>query len=887
MHLSRLFLLFFTTLLLRINAQLPLRNPIDLIGLLKLNESSEVNVLYSKKVYTLISPASSPILDIDPQVNLTTIAFRISVRANYATHGTLLAITNPITKEVIFKLEFSQSLYDLYYMKVKVHLPAGKIVTLNIDSFDSSTWSNLVFILTPHQVFMYDTGDCMSGDSDSISDVVWPENLEDFSLYFGTSGEAQSRTMTGIEVSELFFYSGPQAYTQLCRPFGTESPTIDCPPGSLDPECDDLGSSGSGDYSGEYPTTLPTTDPTPPSSKGEPGAPGSVGSIGPKGEKGNTTVVTQTGQKGIKGETGTAGINGTSGSKGERGDQGLPGKKGQKGDEVEWDRVEEEIEDIIENSTLSIQSVYPTCDEVRSCLTNDTLSSMRGEKGNKGGHGDRGQRGSKGEIGSTGLKGEVGFAGVPGDKGVGGDVGLQGDVGAPGRDGRRGDPGVQGPPGEAVVGARGEKGGEGEAGVDGRDGDVGQPGPLGPQGTPGPPGVVRNVIGPAGRNGSKGRPGGKGETGELGVKGDTGSIGPSGRIGDKGSKGETGPAGVDGVGEVGEKGAKGESASLNLTDEYVKSAAGRLTDLLDLKGEKGADGESGVKGEPGRQGFPGIPGPQGAKGPPGKTSNGTKVVHARSGQEMAAVSEPGSLVYRSDLGKMAFLSLDGWLEIRASVTPWVEIVDVGSPSNPDSGSYCGDGVVDDNEECDSTNLSKLTCKLLRGDLYKGELRCTSQCTLDITGCQLSSIVVFGLSTPVSGRLEGITGADNLCNRESLSGYYKAYIYSFNRNPALLVPHRYHFLPVKNSLAQTMYNSWSELLSDTLFETAEANLLTESGDVITGPGYWVGGRDNNCRNWNSQQASDTGLSSLKNAEGYASTPSTCNRALSIICVLIAF
>ena len=884
MHLSGLFLLFFTTLLVQINAQLPLRNPIDLIGLLKLNESSEVNVLYSKKVYTLISPASRPILDIDPLVNLTTIAFRISVRANYATHGTLLAITNPVTEEVLFKLEFSQSLYDLYYMKVKVHLPAGKTVTLNIDSFDSSTWSNIVFILTPHQVFMYDTSDCLSGDSDSIPDLVWPENLEDYSLYFGTSGESQSRTMTGIEVSELFFYSGPQAYTQLCRPFSTEPPIIDCPPGSLDQECNDLGSSGSGDFSGEYSTTPP---PPPPSFKGEPGAPGSVGPIGPQGEKGNTTVVTQTGQKGSKGETGAAGINGTTGGKGERGDLGLLGKKGQKGEGVEWDRVEEEIEDIIENSTLSAQSAYPTCDQVRACLTNDTLSSMRGEKGSKGEHGDRGQRGSKGEIGSTGLRGEVGPAGVTGEEGMKGDDGLQGDVGLPGREGRQGDPGVQGPLGEAVVGASGEKGERGEAGVDGRDGEVGQPGPSGPEGIPGPPGVIQDVIGPAGRNGSKGRPGVKGEMGESGVKGDTGSSGPNGRIGEKGSKGETGPAGVDGVGENGEKGDKGETASLNLTDEYVRSAAGRLTDLLNLKGEKGADGESGGKGESGRQGFPGIPGPQGPKGPPGKTSNGTKVVHARSGEEMAVVSEPGSLVYRSDLGKMAFLSLDGWLEIRASVTPWVEIVDVGSPSNPDSGSYCGDSVVDDNEECDTTNFNELTCKLLRGDLYEGELRCTSQCTLDIMGCQLSSIVIFGLSTPVSGRLEGITGADNLCNRESVTGYYKAFVHSFNRNPALLVPRRYHFLPVKNSLAQTMYNSWAELLLDTLFEDAGANLLTYSGDMITNPGYWVGEQDNNCRNWNSQQASDTGLSSLKNTDGYARTPSTCNKLFPIICVLIAF
>ena len=895
MSLPKLFLFLFATILLQLYAQNELRDPIDLIDLLKLNESSEVNILYSKKVYTVTSSASRPLLELDPAVNLSALAFRVSIRANYATHGTFLAITNPKTNKVLFKIEFSQSLYDLYYMKVQVSLPSSQSVTLNVQSFDSSTWSHFVLILTQYRIFLYDKTDCLSGDSELIPNIDWPTNLEDYSLFLATTGEDQARTMTGIDLSELYLYSGPQAYSQLCRPF-------DILPPDPDPDCMTWrdGMSGSGEYdpdcvspsgSGESPDVdIPTSSPGSSGEKGEPGVSGVAGPPGYKGEKGDTTVVTQSAPRGEKGDTGVSGRDGDTGIKGLKGDTGVNGEKGQKGEEVEWDRVEEEIEDIIANTTLAVESIQPVCEQVKSCLNNELLASITGEKGLKGDHGVRGQRGSKGELGLRGAKGESGSVGAAGQSGTKGEEGNQGANGLPGVKGERGEQGLEGPPGETTLGVKGEEGerGErGEIGVAGRDGSTGPIGPSGPTGSSGPPGIVPPNLLVAGRNGSKGATGEKGDAGDPGIKGAVGSSGLNGKRGENGASGEVGPPGIDGEGYVGAKGEKGEPASMNVTDEYLRSAVGRMSDLLNLKGEPGQGGESGPKGDSGRQGFPGIPGPQGAKGDSGKASSGTRIFHTRSGQEMAAVNEPGSLVYRSDLGKMAFLSLDGWLEIRASVTPWVEIVDVGSTNVPESGSYCGNEIVDDNEECDTNNFNELTCKLLRGDLYEGELRCTSHCTLDITGCQLSSIVLFGLSTPVSGRLEGVTGADNLCNQDSVVGYYKAYIYSFNRNPAALVPYRYHFLPVKNALAQTMYESWAELLRDTLFDEAMADLLTSSGERIASSGYWIGGRDNNCRNWNSRQASDTGLSTIKRANGYTQTPSTCNKILPIICVLISF
>ena len=880
--LSRLFLFLSAAFLLQLYAQDGLSDPIDLIDFLRLNESSTINILYSEKVYTVTSSTSRPLLELDPAVNLSSLSFRVSIRASYSTQGTLLAITNPQTDHVLFKIHFSQSLYDLYYMKVQISFPSGQSVNLNVQSFDSRTWSHFVFILTQNRIYLYDKTDCLSGDSESIPEIEWPTDLEDYSLFLATTGEDHADTMTGIDLSELYLYSGPQAYNTFCRPLDPVTPT-------LEPECITFGDgmSGSGEYdpdcitasgSGEGPDEEdPTNDPSTSHEKGDRGSPGVAGSPGSKGEKGDISVVTQSGPRGEKGDTGVSGRDGAEGTKGEK---GVDGDQGQKGEGAEWDRIEEEIEEIIENTTDSSQLV---CEQVQACLNN---ASRIGEKGMKGEHGDRGQRGSKGEPGLSGPEGESGAVGAAGQSGMKGEAGNQGSSGPSGVKGEKGGQGLEGPSGKSIPGTKGEKGdyGErGEVGVSGRDGSSGPIGPRGPIGLSGPPGTVHPDLIVAGRNGSKGAAGEKGDRGNSGIKGAVGSSGLNGNPGDKGAIGEVGPQGIAGEGYVGVKGEKGDPASMNLTDEYLTSAVGRMPELLNLKGEQGQAGATGSKGDSGRQGFPGIPGPQGANGEVGKTSNGTRVFHARSGEEMASVNEPGSLVYRSDLGKMAFLSLDGWLEIRASVTPWVEIVDVGSTSAPQPGSYCGNKIVDDDEECDSNNLNELTCKLLRGDLYEGELRCTSHCTLDITGCQLSSIVLFGLSTPVSGRLEGVTGADNLCNQDSGAGYYKAYLYSFNRNPAALVPYRYHFLPVKNALAQTMYESWAELLRASVFNGAAAELLTSSGERVTSSGYWIGGRDNNCRNWNSQQSSDTGLSS----NGYSQTPSTCNEKLSLVCVLISF
>jgi len=47
--------------------------------------------------------------------------------------------------------------------------------------------------------------------------------------------------------------------------------------------------------------------------------------------------------------------------------------------------------------------------------------------------------------------------------------------------------------------------------------------------------------------------------------------------------------------------------------------------------------------------------------------------------------------------------------------------------------YCGDGIVDADEECDGTNMDGATCETL--GFYNGLLRCDTSCSFDVTQCE--------------------------------------------------------------------------------------------------------------------------------------------------------
>src|SRR3989344_1516143 len=54
-----------------------------------------------------------------------------------------------------------------------------------------------------------------------------------------------------------------------------------------------------------------------------------------------------------------------------------------------------------------------------------------------------------------------------------------------------------------------------------------------------------------------------------------------------------------------------------------------------------------------------------------------------------------------------------------------------------SGTYCGDGAINNLEQCDGTDLGEATCETEMGLGSTGSLSCTDLCTLDTSGCLVS------------------------------------------------------------------------------------------------------------------------------------------------------
>ncbi|MBN2724387.1 MAG: hypothetical protein JXR95_09980 [Deltaproteobacteria bacterium] len=97
----------------------------------------------------------------------------------------------------------------------------------------------------------------------------------------------------------------------------------------------------------------------------------------------------------------------------------------------------------------------------------------------------------------------------------------------------------------------------------------------------------------------------------------------------------------------------------------------------------------------------------------------------------------------------------------------------------DSGSskMCGNGNIDENEECDTENLFGQTCETL--GYYGGNLSCNDQCTFDTTSCELAGICgdgtiqnlheecdetdLAGASCESKGYRGGTLGCDNSCH----------------------------------------------------------------------------------------------------------------------------
>ncbi|XP_074799415.1 acetylcholinesterase collagenic tail peptide isoform X2 [Natator depressus] len=339
--------------------------------------------------------------------------------------------------------------------------------------------------------------------------------------------------------------------------------------------------------------------------------------------------------------------------------------------------------------------------------------------------------------------------------------------GPPGPQGPQGIPGVMGPKGEkGEIGRPGRKGRPGPPGVPGMPGPIGWPGPMGPKGEKGDLGVMglpgtRGPIGSKGYPGSRGEKGARGERGDKGLKGDKGEMGPKGEPGVPGHRGP--------IGRPGKRGKQGQ------------------------KGDIGPAGIMGPPGRPGPSGQPGPPGPsvsgqlaigpkgeRGLPGPPGrclcKPSQNVNIPpyeesvigHSypkvpaifvvNNQEELDRLNTENALAFRRDQRSLYFKDTIGWLPIQ--LTPFYPV-----DYPVEDGSTCGDGIIQDGEECDDGNtivtddcirchhaycgdgyrhegvedcdgkdFGYLTCKTYLPGSY-GKLRCTSYCYIDSTQCR--------------------------------------------------------------------------------------------------------------------------------------------------------
>ncbi|XP_042745135.1 acetylcholinesterase collagenic tail peptide [Lagopus leucura] len=352
-------------------------------------------------------------------------------------------------------------------------------------------------------------------------------------------------------------------------------------------------------------------------------------------------------------------------------------------------------------------------------------------------------------------------------------------AGPPGPQGPQGIPGVMGPKGEkGEIGRPGRKGRPGPPGVPGMPGPIGWPGPVGLKGEKGDVGVMglpgtRGPMGSKGFPGTRGEKGSRGDRGDKGVKGDQGETGSPGMLGQKGEMGPKGQSGAPGhrgpIGRPGKRGKQGQKGDIGPVG--IMGPPGRPGP----SGQPGPPGPSGLGqfaiGPKGERGLPGPPGrchcrpPQHVNNPPYEESvfghrypKVPAIFVVNNQEELDRLHTENALAFRRDQRSLYFKDTFGWLPVQ--LTPFYPVdyrVEVGST--------CGDGIVQDGEECDDGNtvvtddcircrraycgdgyrhegvedcdgkdFGYLTCKTYLPGSY-GKLRCTSYCYIDSTQCR--------------------------------------------------------------------------------------------------------------------------------------------------------
>ena len=438
--------------------------------------------------------------------------------------------------------------------------------------------------------------------------------------------------------------------------------------------------------------------------QGEQGEQGIQGVPGLQGERGPQGVQGDRGQVGPQGERGPQGFQGDRGPQGEQGEQGEQGVQGEQGEQGENADSEELALVLVENSDFTGHLVETLITLHANRLQGEQgPQGLQGPQGSQGPQGEQGERGIQGLQGSQGIQGDRGSQGVQGERGA---IGLQGERGPQGPQGAQGEQGIVGPQGErglqgpvgpagdrgiqgvqgerggrGLIGERGERGEQGVQGNRGVQGVQGDRGPQGLQGEQGPQGL-QGTVGPVGERGERGL---QGEQGLQGLQGDRGPQGLQGERGPQGFQGEQGPQGFQGdrgpQGIQGEQGLAGESAdSQDVTDllnqdlDFIDTLADTIiNEYFEIL--KGDQGDRGLQGVPGERGERGVVGERGNVGPQGE--QGEQGPQGISGINCTLENNEG--VARIECG-------DQVLIFRMDV--------------------CGNGEVDQGEECDDGNTNE-------------------------------------------------------------------------------------------------------------------------------------------------------------------------------------
>uniref|UniRef100_A0A8C8E9X7 Collagen like tail subunit of asymmetric acetylcholinesterase n=1 Tax=Otus sunia TaxID=257818 RepID=A0A8C8E9X7_9STRI len=237
-----------------------------------------------------------------------------------------------------------------------------------------------------------------------------------------------------------------------------------------------------------------------------------------------------------------------------------------------------------------------------------------------------------------------------------------------------------------------------------------------------------------------------------------GEIGFPGMLGQKGEMGPKGQSGVPGhrgpIGRPGKRGKQVRSQCLLFPRNLVFCFLGQVA--------IGPKGERGLPGPPGRCL---CRAPQHVNNPPYEESvfghrypKVPAIFVVNNQEELDRLNTENALAFRRDQRSLYFKDTFGWLPIQ--LTPFYPV-----DYRFEDGGTCGDGIIQDGEECDDGNavvtddcircrraycgdgyrhegvedcdgrdFGYLTCKTYLPGSY-GKLRCTSYCYIDSTQCR--------------------------------------------------------------------------------------------------------------------------------------------------------